>query len=1089
MTDAKPYDPAAIEPAILQRWLSERAFAATPRPGSDPYVIMMPLPNVTGALHMGHAMDNVMQDMLTRWHRMRGDCALWQAGTDHAGIATQQVVETRLFELEKKTRHDIGREELVRRIWQWKDQYQQRIVQQQQRMGCSCDWDRQRFTMDPVCARAVRHTFFRMFVDGLIFRGDRLVNWDCALQTAVADDELHKATVHGHFWHLRYPVIDPQPGEPTHIVVATTRPETMLGDTAVACHPEPSIALDEAIARASQRLANAAARDRAAIEAEIEGLRERRRTHLAALETVAGMARAGRRLRLPLADREIPLILDTWAKPELGSGCVKITPAHDPNDYDVWTRHKDRIGMLNVLAIDGTINEHGGKYRGLDRFVARKQVVADLDALGLLHAVEDREIEIDHSDRSKTIVEPYVSKQWFVRMGDVPDGIVCGRGTANEFRSPGLAQAAIDAADPQWRSPSGRQVRFWPDQERYHKIYWQWLVEKRDWCISRQLWWGHRIPVFRGTFDRQKLLAVASIAGSSFDGIHAWVVLGDGTQVSAKKAAALASASDPRTETVEVLVCVRDEEREASIAPLLLGAGLVAEEDVLDTWFSSALWPHSTLGWPDPATAKIDPGQTSLAAAGERPDSLSFFYPGSCLVTGRDIITLWVARMVLTGLYNLGDVPFTDVFLHATIMDGKGERMSKSKGNGVDPLDVIEEYGADAMRYVLCEMQTGTQDIRLPVQVISPVDGARIDLATCKPGPYKGTFVDPRNGQVFDMVGLMKDQGIPQGRATSDRFEVGRNFCNKLWNAARFAFLNLEGTTFAPRTTSELEFEDRWIVSRLDTAIERVVTALESYNPSAAIGACREFFWSELCDWYLELIKPRMKDPARAGLARQVLAYTLDTTLRLLHPFTPFVTEELWERLSAIAPARGLDRACLGTDGRLVHARFPTPSSSHRDAATEQRMQLVQEVVTALRELRARYQVAPSARVPVVLRCSGDSKTSLTGIEALLAAIAGASELRIETDFQRPKDAATAVVRDIEAFVLGVVDLDKERDKLGKQREKLAQQVSGLAGKLANEGFVAKAPADVITRERERLADLQRQLASLDAALAELSLG
>ncbi|MGA1523655.1 MAG: class I tRNA ligase family protein, partial [Planctomycetota bacterium] len=458
----KQYDPATIEPAITERWLSSKAFAATPDDRKDRYVVMMPLPNVTGALHMGHAMDNVMQDMLTRWNRMRGANTLWQAGTDHAGIATQQVVETRLFELEGKTRHDVGREDLVRRIWAWKDQYQQRIVKQQQSMGCSCDWDRQRFTMDAVCARAVRHTFFRMFDEGLIYQGARLVNWDCALHTAVADDELYKATVEGHFWHLRYPVVDPAPGEPDHILVAPTRPETMLGDTAVACHPDPGAALDAALDKARDKLARAPAKEKAAVEAEIEALVERKVTHLAQLEQVAAMARAGRKVRLPLLDREIPIILDTWAKPELGSGCVKITPAHDPNDYDVWTRHRDEIGLINILNPDGTIHENGGAYAGLDRFVARQRIVADLDALGLLASVEDRSIEIDHSDRSKTIVEPYVSKQWFVRMGDVPGGIVCGRGTPHEFRSAGLAQAALDAADPAWRSPPGRQVRFWP---------------------------------------------------------------------------------------------------------------------------------------------------------------------------------------------------------------------------------------------------------------------------------------------------------------------------------------------------------------------------------------------------------------------------------------------------------------------------------------------------------------------------------------------------------------------------------------------------------------------------------------------------
>ncbi|MBK8975422.1 MAG: valine--tRNA ligase [Planctomycetes bacterium] len=1080
----KNYDPAALEPEAMQLWLDAKAFAATPDPDRDSYVVMMPLPNVTGALHMGHAMDNVMQDLLTRWHRMLGHDTLWQPGTDHAGIATQQVVETRLFELEGKTRHDVGRAELVRRIWEWKDQYQARIIAQQQKMGCSCDWDRQRFTMDAVCARAVRYTFFRMFDDGLIYRGDRLVNWDCKLHTAVADDELYKATVQGHFWHLRYPVVDPRPGEPTHVVVATTRPETMLADTAVACHPEPRTALEAAIARAEDKLRAAPQRERAAAEQELAALQERRSTHLPQLETIAAMARDGRRIRLPLMEREIPLILDEWAKPELGSGCVKITPGHDPNDYDVWTRHKDRIGLIGVMAIDGTINEQGGAYRGLDRFVARERVVADLTALGLVERIEDRELEVDHSDRSKSIVEPFVSKQWFVAMGDRDGGIVCGRGTAREFMAAGLAQAAIDAASGVWKSATGRGVAFHPDQERYHKMYHQWLAEKRDWCISRQLWWGHRIPVWKGRFTGQQLANIEGILAQRHDGLTAWCVLPDGTQVRPLEAIGLFRAGDPRADEVEALVCIRDEAREEILAGALRAAGLEPEEDVLDTWFSSALWPHSTLGWPDPTTAAIGAGQTPLGAVDGRPDSLSNYYPGSCLVTGRDIITLWVARMVVMGLYNLGDVPFTDVFLHATILDGKGERMSKSKGNGVDPNDVVEAFGADAMRYVLCEMQTGTQDIRLPVQVISPVDGVHLDLAECQPGPYKGTFVDPRNGQLFDMVGQMERDGVPGAKATSDRFEIGRAFCNKLWNAARFAFMNLTGTEFVARDGGELTIEDRWILSRLTHAIQRVDAGLAAYNPSAAIGAAREFFWNELCDWYLELIKPRMRDAERAPLARQVLATCLDQVLRLLHPFVPFVTEILWRSLGELAPRRGIVAELGSTAGPLVRASFPAADAARwRNEGLEVRVALAQEVVASLREVRARYQVAPSRRVPLRIRAQGASAEALAGLEELIAHMAGGESVLVGADATATKDSATAVVRDVECHVLGVVDPDKERAKLETERDALQKRIAGVNAKLGNAGFVAKAPQQVVEQERARLAELEQQLATLQARL------
>jgi len=511
----KHYVPTEVEGTVYRRWREARAFAAVPGSAPERYVIMMPLPNVTGALHMGHAMDNVMQDLLIRWHRMMGHDTLWMAGTDHAGIATQAVVEKRLFELEGKTRHDIGREALCQRIWDWKEQYQKRIIGQLQSMGCSADWDRLRFTMDEVCARAVRFTFFRMFRDGLIHRANRLVNWDCQLQTAVADDEIVYEEVQGGFWYLRYPVIDPGPGEPGHVVVATTRPETMLGDTAVACHPDPGGALESLIRETREKLQAAPQRDRAALTEELQGYEARRETHLPVLRKLAAMARDGRRVLLPLLDRPIPLILDEWAKPGLGSGCVKITPAHDPNDFDVWQRHAGEIESINILNPDGTLNQNAGPYSGLDRFAARERVVEDLEKLHLLDSFEEHAVEVGHSDRSKTPIEPYLSLQWFVRMGDVEEGILCGRGTEKEFRAPGLAQAAMDAAGDNWRSPTGRSVKFHPDGDRYKKTYLSWLAEKRDWCISRQLWWGHRIPIWRGSWSRSGMTRESTSARAS----------------------------------------------------------------------------------------------------------------------------------------------------------------------------------------------------------------------------------------------------------------------------------------------------------------------------------------------------------------------------------------------------------------------------------------------------------------------------------------------------------------------------------------------------------------------------------------------
>jgi valyl-tRNA synthetase len=1088
------YDPQTLEPQVMQTWLDQKAFAASPDARDNRYVVMMPLPNVTGALHMGHAMDNVMQDLLIRWHRMRGDNTLWQAGTDHAGIATQAVVEKRLKEIDGKTRHDIGREALVGRIHEWAAQSKQRIVKQQQGMGCSCDWDRARFTMDDVCARAVRQTFFAMFKDGLVFRGNRLVNWDCALQTAVADDELYKATVQGKFHYLRYPVIDPQAGEPTHVLVATTRPETMLGDTAVAVHPDPAAAMAQAIAEQKRRVAEAPAKERPEHERELERLEARQRDVLPQLVRIAAMAKAGRTIRLPLVDRTIPLITDDWADPTLGTGCVKITPAHDPNDYDVWQRHP-AIGAINVLAPDGTINQHGGRYRGQDRFEARRNVLQDLERLSLLERVEDRTIEIDHSDRSKTIVEPYLSKQWFVHMADVDGGVVMGRGTEKEFRAAGLAQVALDAAagtlPPFADGTPRRAVAFHPDPERYRKMFDQWLAEKRDWCISRQLWWGHRIPVWRGELAAQDLLRLEPMLLPQLQrqDVAAWIVLPDGMRLS--PADAFAHLRGPNAPTaVEVHVCFADAAMDERVGPMLQAAGLELDPDVLDTWFSSALWPHSTLGWPDPASAKVDPGQTPL---GGEPSSLDYYYPGSCLVTGRDIITLWVARMVLTGLYNLGDVPFTDVFLHATILDGKGERMSKSKGNGIDPLDIINRYGADALRYVVCELQTGTQDIRLPVQAISPFTQPGeperlVDLATAKPGPYLGTFLDPETKQPMDLIGQYEKQGITPAKATSERFAVGANFCNKVFNAARFAFLNLEGTPFRPLDVASLPLEDRWILSRLAHAIRTVHQALEAYNPAAAIGAARDFFWNELCDWYLEMLKPRFRnaeDSAGRAQAQQMLAAVLDQSLRLLHPFVPFLTETLWQQLAGLAPERGVTQPFPGS-ALCVHAAWPVADAAWSAPDAEATVAAMQQWCVSLRETRARYQVQQKERLTARFQADGEAAAVLRSVSPLLAHMSGLGAVEIGPDVQRTKDAATVVLGAAKAYLLGVVDLEAEKRKLAAQQEKLRGQIAGIEKKLQNEGFVQKAPPEVVEKERAGLAALKTQLAGVEQSLREL---
>ena len=1079
----KHYQPDEVEARIYQGWLDACAFEAVPDARDERYVIMMPLPNITGALHMGHAIDNVMQDLLIRWHRMRGANALWQPGTDHAGIATQAVVEKRLKEDEGLTRHDIGREALVARIYAWKDEYQARIRRQQQQMGCSCAWDRQRFTMDPVCARAVRECFFRLFRDQLIYQGDRLVHLDCHLQTAVADDELYKEDVAGHFWHLRYPIVDPQPGEPTHVVVATTRPETMLGDTAVACHPDPRGALEALVSAAKLALAEASPREREAAAAEVDRLEARVRDHLPDLERLRDMARAGRLVLLPLQGREIPLILDPWAKPDLGSGCVKITPAHDPNDYEVWTRHRDRIGIVNLLNLDGTLNQNAGAYAGLDRMEAREKVLADLEAQGLVAAIEDRLIPIDHSDRSKTPIEPYLSKQWFVRMGDVPgadgQGLVMGQGTAKQHRSPGLAQAAIDAVEGEWRSPSGLKLTFFPDSERYAKTYLAWLKEKRDWCISRQLWWGHRIPIWCGEVRSGDLPGlVEALRPHHGRDLWVWFARGEEALLGLDEAAAYAGG-----EPLVAQLCLRSEAAEAEHEGLVEEFGLVQDPDVLDTWFSSALWPFSTLGWPDPETAAIEPGQAFLGK-GENPcDSLEYYYPGGCLVTGRDIITLWVARMTIMGLYLLGDVPFHDSFIHANILDGNGEKMSKTKGNGIDPVDIIENYGTDALRYVLADLQTGSQDIRIPVQARSPYTEKVLDLAGLERGRNLWTYVCPDTGKQFDVLGTEKD--LPKATILSTRFEVGRAFCTKLWNAARFAFLTLGEHGYEPLALERLEPEDRWVLSRLAATVEAVHGGIAGYAPSLALGAARDFFWNELCDWYLELVKPRMKDPERAPPARTVLAHVLDQVLRLLHPVVPFVTEELWARLGAQCPRRGLDEELTVTP-QLIRAPWPAARQDLRDPGIERDFALLQDVVRAVRDVRARYQISPKQPLGAAVRAQGENLAGLERLRVHLQAQAGLESLELAEAPERPANAARAVVGEVEVFLAGVLDPVKERGRLEGQKAKLVKQIQGLEGRLGNQKFVAGAPGEVVAAARQQLADAQGQLASVEDGLRGL---
>jgi len=1130
------YDPRGVEPQIRKFWEDGRFFHAEPADDGRPaYTIVIPPPNVTGALHGGHALNNTLQDILIRWHRMSGYNTLWMPGTDHAGIATQAVVERTIFEKEKKNRHDLGREELVKRIWEWKEAYGNRIIEQLKLMGCSCDWERTRFTLDDVCARAVRHTFFRLFKDGLIVRGKRLVNWDTQLQTAVADDEVYHEALKGHFYHFKYPVKNPKPGEPQFVHIATTRPETMLGDTAVAVHPEPDKALDKAEADLKRQLAEAPEKERSAIQAQLDDIAERRRTTLPTLLKLRDMARDGRKLILPLVDREIPLICDVWAKPELGSGCVKITPAHDANDYEVGQRAK--LPMVNVLTPDGkvarivepdgSVNPNSSKYEGL-KFAAdgRKKVVADLEALGLVEKIEDRQIDVGHSDRSKTPIEPFLSDQWFVRMGDLEEKEAAqiqsefmkqyvssaknshvsdkeprasaraadgSQETAPAPKYPGLAQLAMDMvcekphASAEERKACGK-VHFFP--ERYAKTYLDWLGEKRDWCISRQLWWGHRIPVYFVDYDAdaepawpdhlRDFLSSVGICGNEIEfsrdsssGQLVACTREESADAALDYLATFAVAGHPDNPSNDPAVRQRRKAIEKAwtwlgSSPQMfekLGQSLrscTRDPDVLDTWFSSALWPHSTLGWPE-GTAE-----------------LKTYYPGSVLSTAREIITLWVARMVLTGMYNIGRVPFHDVYIHAVIQDGQGRPFKKTLGNGFDPVDIIEVYGADALRYTMASITTETQDIRMPMKKVKLDDGRELQ--------------------------------------SSEKFELGRNFCNKVWNAARFAFMNLvdedetnagASSTKEPRSSgrhgdspvatraalrklelSALPIEDRWILSRANRASREVQNALADFQFSRAVTLARDFFWDSLCDWYLEMVKSRIREDRHAAEARQVLAFALDQSLRLLHPFIPYITERLWAQLNEMVPQRGLPGLAEPDCGEpLIVSQYP-PLDGWKgldDPAADAVFDDLQTVTRAVRDIRQTRNVAPKQTVDVVIKAPADRVASLRREADVVRHLANVGSLTVDADPAKPRNAATLVIGDLQIYVADVIDAAAERTRLEKELASLDKQIAGLAAKLNNADFIGRAPADVVQREQQRLAELQGKRETVTQAMKELS--
>ena len=975
---SKVYEPKATERLANEIWVSRSYFhVEPPGNGEKTYTIVIPPPNVTAPLHLGHALNNTLQDILIRFRRMQGYTALWMPGTDHAGIATQTVVEKRILAEEGKRRTDFAREEFVTRLQAWKDEYEAQIINQLKAMGCSCDWERTRFTMDPVCARAVREAFFRLFKDGLIYRGKRLVNWDPATQTVLADDEVEHELVQGHFWYLRYPLVEPveiEGKQIEYVTVATTRPETMLGDTAVAMNPA-----------------------------------DPRAKYL-----------VGKKVRLPIVGRIIPIIADEHVvlpnpesedeKARFSTGFLKVTPAHDPDDWEIGQRHD--LEVINVMAPDGSISDKYGwsdadspeaqALLGMDRFEAREAIVEWFRQENLLEDAREYAHEIGHSYRSHVPIEPYLSDQWYIAVR---------RSIAQLAEK--FGEGLIDGTDVPVNSLAGLalkplldgRLRFVP--ERYAKTYQSWLENLRDWPISRQLWWGHRIPIWSSANKPKGIPQIAMQKGTDENG-----------------------------ETV-YYVCVRPNCE--IIEKQLEANGWTRDEDVLDTWFSSALWPFSTMGWPEGAA------------------ELKAFYPGDVLCTAREIITLWVSRMVMMGQYCAGDIPFRDVYIHAMIQDGEGRKMSKSLGNGIDPLVVINSHGADAMRFTLASMTTDTQDIRMPVV-------------------------------------LMK---LPDGRQenTSPKFDIGRNFCNKLWNASRFAMMNLEGTDQAKFDPNKMDITDRWILSRLARTIREVTQALDQFKFSEPLAQLYKFFWNDFCDWYLEWIKPRMQDDRKKAVAQNVLAFVLDQVLRLLHPFIPFITEGIFQKLNEVVPVRNMEGlADVEPAEALVIAQWPRGLDSLIDEKVERRILTGQGAVRAIRDVTQRYDIPASVKSDVTVSVSDVLVTEwdtvvddLRADSDLICHMANIGKFTVGVDIEKPENAAAAISDGMQIYVHNVSNPQKERLKWEKQKREIEDAKRAVEAKLANESFVSRAKPQVVARAREKSAELSEQLAAIEKHLSELN--
>ena len=871
----KVYDPRDVEPRIYKMWMDGGCFKAEPNPDKKPFSIVMPPPNVTGQLHMGHAMDSTLQDILTRFKRMQGYEALWLPGTDHAGIATQIKVEENLRKEEGLTRHDLGREKFLERVWDWKEKYGNRIVQQQMKMGASCDWDRSRFTMDEGCSKAVRETFCELYDKGLIYKGSRIINWCPHCLTALSDAEVEYTDKPGNLWYIRYPLSDGS-GD---IVVATTRPETMMGDTGVAVNPE-----DEKF------------------------------KHL-----------IGKTCILPIMNREIPIVGDEYCEIGFGTGAVKMTPAHDPNDFEVGLRHN--LEVIRVIADNGTINENGGKYNGMDRYECRKAIVRDLEEQGYLVKTEPYSHNVGTCYRCHNDVEPLISAQWFVKMAP-------------------LAREAI-------RVVEDGTIKFVP--ERFTKTYINWMENVHDWCISRQLWWGHQIP--------------------------AWYC----------------------DECGHINVSREDPTKCEKCG----STRLTRDEDVLDTWFSSALWPFSTMGWPNTEAA-----------------DLQYWYPTSVMVTGYDIIFFWVARMIFSGMEQMKKEPFKTVFIHGLVRDDKGRKMSKSLGNGIDPLEMAEQYGADALRFNLITGNSPGNDMRFYVE----------------------------------------------------KCEAMRNFANKIWNAARFILMNLDENEPAPYIPENLALEDKWILSKYNELVKGVTESLEKYELGMAVQKLYDFIWDVFCDWYIEIAKIRLngEDAAAKATAKAVLVYVMSNTLKLLHPFMPFITEEIWQTL----PHEGES---------IMISAWPETDSALCYAVEESEMERIMTAIKAVRNRRAEMNVAPSKKAQVFIETAyGDTFQKGT---VFFVRLASASEVTVAERFDGMDDAVSIITESARIYIPmdELVDFKAELARLEKEKKAVQKELDFINGKLNNENFVSKAPAAVVEGQRQAKAQLDEKLALIEESIRKIS--